>query len=155
MWGDILKGSPVYMSSAEIYMALKTGLIDAVHQSAETFVGRKAHEEAGHCCDLKLHFVAGSTGVNSDVWNGLPADTRQIIEEEYINWAVDWVNKEMIAADEEAFDTIVEAGWTRHIPTPEEREAWATALAPMKDWYIEQAGPVAEKLLAEAAKYWK
>ena len=75
-------GTPVLMSSADVYMALQQGTIDGASSGLTSFYSRKWYEVAKYCLvidyptPLPFHLVA-----NLDWWNSLPADLQQAIED--------------------------------------------------------------------------
>lgn len=85
---DLLGADPIAMSSAEIYEAMQTGVIDAwANFTLENVEPFNLHEVTPYFHDIGL----GSSGIvvtamNLDTWNSLPADIQQVfldVSEEY------------------------------------------------------------------------
>jgi C4-dicarboxylate-binding protein DctP len=76
-WG----AKPVVMTSADVYMALQRGTIDAANSGLTTFRSRKWFEVLNHVQLLWEQVSTLDMIANLKWWNGLTADHRKVIEE--------------------------------------------------------------------------
>ena len=107
-------------------------------------------------CDWFLEGIAQPRSnmypiMNQEVFDSLPADIQQIIED-----LIPWFSQELTRAYKEAGaegrDLSVEAGRTIYSPTPEELESWIQALEPLQEEWVaerEAAGLPARAMLDE------
>lgn len=74
-----LGGSPVDISSSEMYTALQHGTIDGVITALDSVVARKLYEAAPYVTFAPISYAVGTgIGMNLDKWNRLPLDTQKI-----------------------------------------------------------------------------
>ena len=79
--------------------------------------------------------------VNSDFWNGLPADIRAELEE-IVDQVTREVNGESSAINAEARQKIIDSGASTLVElTPEEMESWRAAMLPLWQQFEDQIGP--------------
>ncbi|MBW1700147.1 MAG: TRAP transporter substrate-binding protein [Deltaproteobacteria bacterium] len=74
--------SPVAMKYTELYMALKTGVIDAQENGPNNFKDAKLYEVQKYFSYIKYAWLGPLLSMNMDKWNSLPKDIQQIIMEE-------------------------------------------------------------------------
>ncbi|MBN2061155.1 MAG: TRAP transporter substrate-binding protein DctP [Deltaproteobacteria bacterium] len=118
--------APVEVGFGDWYMSLERGLVKALPTH---FV---AVLDMGLMDLFKTHTIFGASGcsnaaevilINQDVWNGLPSDLQQILED-----AAKWRNETVITSDVErekiAFQTAKEKNHKLIYLTPEELKVW-------------------------------
>ena len=74
--------SPVAMPMPELYMALKTGVVDAQENGPNNSKDQKYYEVQKYFSYIKYAWLGPLMGMNLEKWNGLPEDIQKIIMEE-------------------------------------------------------------------------
>jgi len=118
----------------ETLSAVQQGVVDGLDGSEFTNIGNRVYETGATHVGLSRH-ILGTCGVyiNIDVWNGIPENYRNIIEEEFLKGAVE--GTQILTDNHAAVVAELEAnGVTFH---EVDGEAFRARLAPM---YQEQSG---------------
>jgi TRAP-type transport system periplasmic protein len=76
-----LGASGVAMAGSEAYMALQTGVIEGTLSGIETAYDRKYYEPCKYALKQTLSFGALVLLMNKGVWNSLPPDLQNVIEQ--------------------------------------------------------------------------
>jgi tripartite ATP-independent transporter DctP family solute receptor len=74
--------SPVAMPMPELYMALKTGVVDAQENGPNNSKDQKYYEVQKYFSYIKYAWLGPLLGMNLEKWNSLPKDIQDIIMEE-------------------------------------------------------------------------
>ncbi|MGC9420731.1 MAG: TRAP transporter substrate-binding protein DctP, partial [Rhodovulum sp.] len=90
--------------------------------------------------------------VNTDFWNGLPEEHREIIAAA-AKMAEDTVRDEMSNIEATAFAEAEQNGMTIYTPTTEEMTAWKAASQPVYDAFIERTGDTGRAMLEAAQSF--
>jgi len=148
-WG----GTPVVMPARELYMALRDELIDGAVFPLHTYDSFKLYEVAPYfCVDYAFANLAGLC-INSDIWNSLDENTRQIM----MQAAGDCV-KEMLATakqlDAAALQRIqAYEGVEVYELSPEERLVWREASQVIWQSWVDGIGPVGQQIIDIALEH--
>lgn len=78
---DAIGGTPVTMSMTETYEGLRTGVVDAYIGAVETISSYALYEVTQYATFYPLLNATFSMMINEDVYNGLPADLQQVLDE--------------------------------------------------------------------------
>lgn len=133
-----LGASPVGMSQAEVPEALQTGIVNGYVSSREVLMDLKFAEMVDYVTDYPLTINTFVAVMNQDVWNSLPSDIQQIIEE---------LNYEMTVFTGEYLDNHVAESieWSKKehgveilTLTDEEKKKWDSMLLEMQEEYVNQ-----------------
>lgn len=71
--------SPVSMAVSELYMALKTGVVDAQENSAMNFYKMKLYEVQKYFSEINYAWMGPLVTMNEEKWKSIPADLQDII----------------------------------------------------------------------------
>ncbi|MBW1700148.1 MAG: TRAP transporter substrate-binding protein [Deltaproteobacteria bacterium] len=74
--------SPVAMPMTELYMALKTGVVDAQENGPNNMKDQKYYEVQKYFSYIKYAWLGPLLGMNLEKWNSLPKDIQDIMMEE-------------------------------------------------------------------------
>jgi TRAP-type mannitol/chloroaromatic compound transport system substrate-binding protein len=150
-----LGASPIVMDFNEIFTALETGIIDGADAANLTNnVGLGLYDIAKHTNYPGFHSMpADHLACRKDVWDGMPAHHRKIMEVAMDSLALHnaTINEvqnaqtakdlkaqgvnlyEWAPEDLAAYRTAVQAGWTEFATTPEAKELLASHIAFLKN----------------------
>jgi TRAP-type C4-dicarboxylate transport system substrate-binding protein len=134
-----LGGSPVTIMWTDLYTSLQKGVIDG------TTTGTHGSLETGLmdvCSHVTIFFGAAAWNgysINLGVWNDLPENIQQIMQEE-IEWAVDWTHNMMAKWEDEDMQAYKRLGTKVHIVPMAEREKWGAVLRPLKEEQLRRMG---------------
>ncbi|WP_048646858.1 TRAP transporter substrate-binding protein [Nitratireductor soli] len=78
---EALGASPAPISFAELYTALRTGVVDGQDNAAPVFVLVKLYEVQKHLSLTSHSFALGAFGINDAFYSGLDADKKKVIDE--------------------------------------------------------------------------
>lgn len=104
-WGAV----PVPIPISELYMSLKTGVVDAQDNAPYHTVATKCYEVQPNFTMINYMWMGLTTVVNEKKFNSLPPDLQKVLKDaavEACNWSFDAIDK----ANEEAFVTMKNAG---------------------------------------------
>ncbi len=145
-------GEPVAFSGSEQYDAYQRGAVDFGMTGVTSVTSRKLHEVMGHLVNTNHTAAEFVVVINETLWSGLSAAERAILTKaaraverdlrnsygETHRQSLDWIaaNTKMKVSDLDAAQLA----------------AWREVATPVHDSYIERAGEIGRKLLAEARK---
>lgn len=134
-----LGANPTPIAFSELYLALATGVVDGTKNSIQDIVGMRLEEHVKYVT-VDNHAYMGAMWWFSDKrWQALPDDLKPIVEEGF--GKLQQVTRETPKQRQaEAFERFKAKGGVVHLPTEEERAAFAAAAAPMRDWYVKKYG---------------
>jgi len=78
---QLLGASPTTIAASEVSMALSQGTVDGITTSISSFEARRWFEGAPLVTNDKFGLVAIVIIINAELWSGLPADIRAIVEQ--------------------------------------------------------------------------
>ncbi len=143
-------GAPTMISGSEQYLAYQRGTVDIGMTGVSGVRSRSLWEVMDTITVTNNADIEFIVVVNTDWWNGLPAEHRAIIETAAAN-AEAHVRDAMSGIEAEAYEAAKANGMTVYTPTAEEMAAWRAVSQPVYESFVEQAGPLGAQLL-EAAR---
>lgn len=110
-WYESMGASPVFLSGAEIYTGLATGVVDAARWSGPTANFQGAYHEVAKYYILPSPMPAPNNNIliNDQAWASLPADLQAMIEEVTKLASIDYVAR-AVESDAAAVAAMQEAG---------------------------------------------
>jgi len=143
----------VSMSSAEVYTALQRGVVDGAYWSWASVWGYKAYEILHYSTLPPVNPGSNWATINRTRFYTLPEKFQKIILDACE--AEDRNTQENVAKPlvKEGLNKLRDVGLTFNMLSDEEIARWIEAEAPSREWYREQAGPVADELLPIYDKY--
>ena len=125
---------PVSMPAADVFLSLQQGVVDGVI-TTPTFAGPTGWGESlDHMTRIMMFMGGYGVVVNGDVWNGLSED-QQAAMRRAMSEATQWNIEASLGNLEAAEARLAADGVTLHDLTPEQLDAWQTAMEPV---YAEQ-----------------
>ena len=104
-WGS----TPVPIPVSELYMSLKTGVVEAQDNAPYHTVATKCYEVQPNFAMINYMWMGLTAAMNEKKFNSLPPDLQKVIKDaaiEATNWSFDAIEK----ADQDAFKVMKEAG---------------------------------------------
>jgi C4-dicarboxylate-binding protein DctP len=143
---DVLKAqmeaigvSPQPMAFSEVYGALQTKVVDGQENTWSNIYGQKFFEVQDGTTETNHGLIDYMLVTNTDWWDGLPDDVRTqlatIVDEVTVAR-----NAESTTVDLEARAAIIATGAEVRELTPEQREAWITAMKPVWEQFTADVG---------------
>ncbi len=126
-----LKANPQKMALSEVYQALMNGVIDGQENTWSNIYRLKFFEAQKHITETNHGVIDYMVTVNKSWWNGLPPDIRAGLEQALRDATQynDSTAETSILSDR---DKVIASGKTTvHTLTPEQRDAWRAAMAPV------------------------
>ncbi|NEY89548.1 TRAP transporter substrate-binding protein [Tabrizicola oligotrophica] len=143
---NALGAVPQVMAFSEVYQALQTGVVDGTENPPSNMYTQKMHEVQKHATVSNHGYLGYAVIVNKTFWDGLPEEVRAGLDKAMVE-ATDYANTIAKEENEAALAAMRAAGTTEFYDlSPEERAAWAEALAPVHEAMAERIG--AETLAA-------
>jgi C4-dicarboxylate-binding protein DctP len=140
---------PQIMAFSEVYQALQTGVVDGCENTASNYLTQKFHEVQSHITVSYHAHLQYAVIVNSQFWNGLPADVRGQLTKA-MDEATDYTNSIAKKENEDALEAIKKSGKTTlHELTPEQKVAWQKAMAGTYKWAKGRVGQEVLDLIAK------
>jgi C4-dicarboxylate-binding protein DctP len=137
---NTLGAVPQVMAFSEVYQALQTGVVDGTENPPSNMYTQKMHEVQTHATVSNHGYLGYAVIVNKQFWDGLDPAVREGLEKAMAE-ATDYANSIAKDDNDQALAAMVAAGTTEfYTLTPEERAAWAEALAPVHDEMAERIG---------------
>lgn len=96
-WGAIVTPMPL----PELYMALKTGVVDAQDNAPYHSVASKVYEVQGHYSMINYMWMGLTMVANKAKWETLPEETRKVLKEEAIvaaKWSFEEIERDNVTA---------------------------------------------------------
>ncbi|AWH92806.1 C4-dicarboxylate TRAP transporter substrate-binding protein [Dietzia lutea] len=87
---------PVTLPTGEIYEGLQRGVIDCSLANGKIMIALGLWEVAKHYADIPFSSYTQYVIMNEDVWNRLPEDARQVIDEARLTWFDGYLREEGI-----------------------------------------------------------
>ncbi len=137
---NTLGAVPQVMAFSEVYQALQTGVVDGTENPPSNMYTQKMHEVQTHATVSNHGYLGYAVIVNKQFWDGLDPAVREGLEKAMAE-ATDYANSIAKDDNDQALAAMKAAGTTEFYElTPEERAAWAEALAPVHDEMAERIG---------------
>jgi len=141
-----LGGTPVVMSSSEMYMALQRGTVDGATTGMPAAVSRKIYEVQKYLTICNYSTAQFMVQANLDWWNDQSEETKQILIKAGKD-AEKWLRGEIMNSERSAQKVIEEAGLDIYVLLPEERKVFIKTTESVRKNYTEKTGELGEKLL--------
>lgn len=130
---------PVVIAAAETYTAFQRGIIDVVALGAPDMVAYRLYETGTHYLRLGLTHTVLQYCLNPRTFDRLPPDLKRELYNMYrLRGQIAHQNYYGSTAFTSALDRLGETGVEITEPTPDEREAWAAAVRPLEERFIEE-----------------
>jgi len=141
-----LGAAPVFISSAEVYMALSRGVADGYLSAVNSFYARKNYEVAKYATKFNLFYGHSFAIINMKFWESLPNEIKEVIQEVGRD-AEDKVRKWAEEQEIESINRVKEKGVTVYYPTSEEKILFIKAVQPVWEDFSKRYGKEGEELL--------
>ncbi|GAB4369782.1 MAG: TRAP transporter substrate-binding protein [Spirochaetales bacterium] len=141
-----LGGSPVQMSSSEMYMALQRHTVDGVTTGMPAAVSRKLHEVLKYLTICNYATAQFFVQANLKWWNQLSPDKKEAVlkageeTEEFIRKAID-------DAESAALEKLKKAGLEVYEITAQDRQAFIKATEPVRASFASNTGTLGKQLV--------
>jgi C4-dicarboxylate-binding protein DctP len=145
-------GAPTIISGSEQYLAYQRGTVDIGMTGVSGVQSRSLWEVMDTITVTNHADIEFIVVVNTDWWNGLPAEHQQIISTAAVN-AENSVRDEMAAIEQRAYDAATENGMTIYTPSAEEIATWRKVSQPVYDAFLEKTGDAGKAMLDAAAGF--
>ena len=142
-------GAPTLISGSEQYLAYQRGTVDIGMTGVSGVKSRKLWEVMDTITVTNHADIEFIVVVNTDWWNDLPEDHREIIAAAAKVAETD-VRDRVAEIEKEAYAAAEENGMTIYTPSEEEIEAWKAASSSVYDGYREKAGDLGAEILKAA-----
>jgi C4-dicarboxylate-binding protein DctP len=134
-----LDANPQKLAFAEVYNALQTGVVDGQENTWSNIYSQK-FQEVQDCFTESNHGYIGYLLVaNAEFWNGLDEDVRTELEA-ILEEVTQEVNRIAVELNERDKQNVVDAGVEVIELTPEQRQQWRDAMAPVYEEFGEEIG---------------
>ena len=132
---ETLGASYVSMPLADVYMALKTGVVDGQENPVATIYDQKLHEVQPYILYVNYQYHPEVMTMNAAFYNGLPEEYQKILSD--AAWLfVETENKISLENAEARLQEMRDAGCDVYTPTAEERQAFIDACQPVYDHFV-------------------
>ncbi|WP_300525736.1 DctP family TRAP transporter solute-binding subunit [Aminiphilus sp.] len=144
-----LGGTPVVISSSEMYMALQRGTVDGATTGMPAAVSRKIFEVQKYMTMANYTTAQFVVQANLKWWNALSDEQRDVLLKAG-DEAAAWIRDAIADSELEAEKTIRDAGVEVTTLTPEERELFVKATEPVRTDFANKTGELGKKLIEMA-----
>ncbi|MDT8284662.1 MAG: TRAP transporter substrate-binding protein DctP [Thermovirgaceae bacterium] len=141
-----LGGTPVVMSSSEMYMALQRGTVDGAATGMPAAVSRKIFEVQKHMVLANYTTAQFMVQAGNEWWKTLTGEEREVFLKAGADAAA-WIRGAIEESENAALETIREAGVDIYTLTPEDREAFVKATEPVRQEFATGTGELGKKLI--------
>jgi C4-dicarboxylate-binding protein DctP len=142
-------GAPTLISGSEQYLAYQRGTVDIGMTGVSGVKSRKLWEVMDTITVTNNADIEFIVVVNTDFWNGLPDEHKEIIQAAALKAEAD-VRDRMSQIEAEAYEAAEANGMTIYTPTAEEMAAWKSVSEPVYDNFKEKAGALGQQVLEAA-----
>jgi C4-dicarboxylate-binding protein DctP len=147
---QVAGGAPTVISGSEQYLAYQRGTVDIGMTGVSGVESRKLWEVMDTITVSNNAVIEFIVVVNTEFWEGLPADRRAIIETAAKN-AEASLRDGMAEIEAKAYAKSVANGMTVYQPTEPEMAAWKAVSQPVYDTFLKVNG-AAGKAMLDAAR---
>ena len=120
----------------ELYMALKTGVVDGQENPYVNIVSEKFYEVQKYCTEVNYIYMPGPFCFGLDWWDSLSPEDQEIIGEA-AEVATMYTNYITESSNEAYKQECIAQGMEIYEPTEEERQAFVDMVQPVYDFFIE------------------
>ena len=143
---EALGANPQKMAFSEVYGALQTGVVDGQENTWSNIWGQKFFEVQDGVTETNHGIIDYLVVTSVDWWEGLDADMRDQLAT-ILAEVTETRNAEAYAVNQEARQSIVDAGGEIRQLTPEQRRMWVEAMRPVWEQF---EGDVGADMIAAA-----
>ncbi len=130
----------------ELYMALKTGVVDGQENPYVNIYSEKFYEVQKYVTEVNYIYIPSPFLVNLDWWNSLAPEDQELIQNA-VEIGGDYCNRLTESKDREFLRMLIEDhGMEFYSPTDEERAAFVGLVQPVYDYFIEQGSASQEMI---------
>ena len=129
---EVLGGTAVPMTYAEVYSALETGVIDGAENNWPSYESMRHYEVAPYYVKDGHTYAPGVILISEITWNALKEEEQQVILKA-ARLTQDYNRAEIEKADQKAYQALERAGV--EILELEDPEAWSDAVEPVYQKY--------------------
>ena len=140
---DAFGASATSIAYNELYMALKTGVVDGQENPYVNIVSEKFYEVQKYCTEVNYIYMPGPFCVGLDWWEGLSEEHQKIVADA-ARVATMYTNYITESTNEEYKQECIAQGMEIYEPTEEERQAFVDMVQPVYDHFIEQDASIQE-----------
>ena len=136
---EAMGASPQPMAFSEVYGALQTGVVDGQENTWSNVWGQKFFEVQDGITETNHGIIDYLVVTSVDFLDSLDADTRdQFLT--ILGEVTETRNAEAFAVNEEAKQSIIDAGGVIRELTDEQRATWVETMRPVWDQFVEDVG---------------
>lgn len=136
---EVLGAQAIPIDFHATYKALADGAVDGEENPLVAIVGMRFHEVQKHLTVSNHAYLAYVFSISKAVFESLSPELREVIRRSAQELTV-WERQETFRREAQFIDTVRAAGVEIHTLTPEEREAFRKALAPIADKFGFEVG---------------
>ncbi|MGS4943907.1 TRAP transporter substrate-binding protein [Meridianimarinicoccus sp. RP-17] len=130
-----LGASPTPIPWPELFTSLQTGVVEGTKNGITDIMGMKFPEAGLQYITLDGHAYMGALWwMNNDRFLSMPEDLRRVVMDGFYQ-----LQQATFASPKRksipAYEAFVEGGGDIYVPTPEEKDAFREAAAPVYDWF--------------------
>ena len=112
---------PVVTAFSDVYMALKTGVVDGTENPHSNFYTQRMFEVQKHMTITEHGYLGYVVIANKRFWESLPRSIRRQLTQA-MSEATEYANRIALEENDKALARIIETGKTKvYVPTPAER----------------------------------
>ena len=131
----VLGAAPTPISWPELFTSIQTGVVDGSKNGITDIMGMKFPDAGLQYLTLDGHAYMGAIWVmNNAKFMDMPEDLRRVVVDGFAA-----LQQATFASPKrksiQAYEDFVAGGGDLYVPTPEEKEAFRTAAAPVFDWF--------------------
>jgi len=142
---DFIGGTPKLISGSEQFRAYQDGVVDAGMTGIASVQSRSLWDVVDTVTVTNHAVIEFVVLINEDVWAGLPAEHKRVIEAAATN-AETAVRERIRAIEAEAFKAARAQGMTVYELSQEEVDAWRKAAQPVYDDFRNSAGSLGAEM---------
>ncbi|MFA0084639.1 TRAP transporter substrate-binding protein DctP [Vibrio sp. 10N.222.51.C12] len=141
-----LGGSPTPIAWPEVYTALSTGVVDGTKNGIVDIIMNRFHESLNYMILDGHAYMGGAWVFNDNKFNSFPDDLKKVVIDG-ISAQNQYLRAYPKHKEYSAYEEFKKADGTIYNPTAAEKEAFKTASAPVKDYFLKSSGPEGQKWL--------
>lgn len=134
-----LGANPTPISWSELYTALATGVVEGSKNGIQDIMGAKLEEHIKYIVLDGHSYMAAFWWFSDDTWQNLPSDIRELLQEGF-RILRDTARNTVFSQESASYAAFEQAGGTVYRPTAEQKTAFRTASANMRQWFVDNYG---------------
>ncbi|GLO62693.1 C4-dicarboxylate ABC transporter [Vibrio sp. MACH09] len=141
-----LGGAPTPIAWPEVYTALSTGVVDGTKNGIVDIVQNRFQESLNYMVLDGHAYMGGAWVFNDKKFQSFPDELKAVIIDA-VNAQNQYLRSYPKHREYTAYEEFKKAGGAIYNPTNQEKEAFKTAAAPVRDYFLETSGAEGEKWL--------